>query len=508
MAAGATGATTGKGSVAGAARGNGGALALLAGPGHAAASGEATQGVQPARQPQPAGPHRDNTHEAVGQSTDAAAGVRAQGRAQGVRARGGAGRNGTHPAGFAQALDRLRTTPVAPAATAAAGDAAQAADPSQRDVPADVAASASEPPASQEDATDASPAGDAASAALAAVLQWLRPVVPVNGGGAQGGSPQGEEQGTDPAIAGVGAAGAAAAATNEVPVAVVGSDRGVVDGPAAPAPAVATALPPGLAVAATAADATDAMQSGANAAGPGGQARPATGSGTRASGVASTPAGAADASTIDQGIEALASAIRKVVALDDAGSGQAPVGRDGNPPAADGTTPVATAVGKPGSAPDATAGFAAAVGAAQRGSATAGPERTVPVPVHDRHWPQAMAGQVLVLADQRIDSATLRLSPGHLGPVEVHIDLQSAGINVSFGAEHAETRTALEQALPQLRAAFAGAGLTLGQATVQQQLRQGSQNAQATAQDRGSAADHVEVTPAVIRAIGLVDEYV
>jgi len=38
-------------------------------------------------------------------------------------------------------------------------------------------------------------------------------------------------------------------------------------------------------------------------------------------------------------------------------------------------------------------------------------------------------------------------------------------------------------------------------------MRQGSQNAQVLAQDRGSGADHVEVTPAVIRAIGLVDEY-
>jgi flagellar hook-length control protein FliK len=141
-------------------------------------------------------------------------------------------------------------------------------------------------------------------------------------------------------------------------------------------------------------------------------------------------------------------------------------------------------------------------------SVLSGAERTVPVSVHDRHWPQAMAAQVLVLADQKIDSATLRLSPEHLGPVEVHIEVQAQGVNVSFGAQHAETRAALEQALPQLRAAFAGAGLSLGQATVQQQMRRESQNALASMQASGEPADHLQVSPALIRSIGLVDEYV
>jgi flagellar hook-length control protein FliK len=163
----------------------------------------------------------------------------------------------------------------------------------------------------------------------------------------------------------------------------------------------------------------------------------------------------------------------------------------------------------PASAAGEAVGSAAAMASALRTAANAAApaERTVPVNVHDRHWPQAVAGQVLVLTDQRIDTATLRLSPEHLGPVEVHIDMQAQGVNVSFHADHADTRTALEQALPQLRAAFAGAGLTLGQATVQQQMRHGSQNAPATTQDPAAPADQVGVTPAVIRAIGLVDEY-
>jgi flagellar hook-length control protein FliK len=228
--------------------------------------------------------------------------------------------------------------------------------------------------------------------------------------------------------------------------------------------------------------------------------------------IAARAPGATDAATasVQQGLEALAKAIRNVVALDGAGAGGDRAGRQPKDQGADAAAS-APAVAVPGASAvagqAADASGAAAVAATLRQAGAATVERTVPVPVHDRHWAQAMAGQVLVLADQRIDSATLRLSPAHLGSVEVHIEMQAQGVNVSFGAEHAETRAALEQALPQLRAAFAGAGLTLGEATVQQQMRQGSQNAQATAQDRGAAADHLEVTPSVIRAIGLVDEY-
>ena len=164
---------------------------------------------------------------------------------------------------------------------------------------------------------------------------------------------------------------------------------------------------------------------------------------------------------------------------------------------------------------DNTGGIAASAaagldrGADARSSASAAPtERTVSVPVHDRHWSQAIAAQVLVLADHRIESATLRLTPEHLGPVDVHIDIQDSQVNVNFGAAHADTRSALEQALPRLREVLAGAGLTLGDASVQQQLRRGSQNRADGARGAGESADAQPVTlSASLRAIGMIDEY-
>ena len=132
----------------------------------------------------------------------------------------------------------------------------------------------------------------------------------------------------------------------------------------------------------------------------------------------------------------------------------------------------------------------------------------IPVPVHDRHWPQAMAAQLLIMSDQKVQAATLRLSPEHLGPVEIRIDLQQSSVDVAFTAAHVETRNALEQALPQLRAILAGAGLSLGQASVQQHSRPGSQNSHATARTASEAADQPAPIVVRVRALGMVDEYV
>ena len=207
-------------------------------------------------------------------------------------------------------------------------------------------------------------------------------------------------------------------------------------------------------------------------------------------------------------LQALASALGQPVA--DPGSSRSQGER-----ASDVNVSALTATDALAMSPDNTGGSAASAvagldrGADARSTASAAPtERTVSVPVHDRHWSQAIAAQVLVLADHRIESATLRLTPEHLGPVDVHIDIQDSQVNVNFGAAHADTRSALEQALPRLREVLAGAGLTLGDASVQQQLRRGSQNRADGARGAGESADAQPVTlSASLRAIGMIDEY-
>jgi len=107
-----------------------------------------------------------------------------------------------------------------------------------------------------------------------------------------------------------------------------------------------------------------------------------------------------------------------------------------------------------------------------------------------------------------VQSATLRLSPEHLGPVEVHIDVQSSQVNVNFSAAHAETRTALEQTVPRLRELFASGGLTLGQANVQADPRAGSQTTPLPVRTAFTQAPTGEpVVASAAQSLGLVDEY-
>jgi flagellar hook-length control protein FliK len=144
------------------------------------------------------------------------------------------------------------------------------------------------------------------------------------------------------------------------------------------------------------------------------------------------------------------------------------------------------------------------------GSATQAPsvQATISVPVANGDWPHAVAAQVHWFVNNDIQSATLRLSPEHLGPVEVRIDVHDSQVNVNFSAAHADTRAALEQTVPRLREIFASGGLTLGQANVRQDPRPGSQPAANPARPAFTATQAVEpVAVATAQGLGLVDEY-
>jgi flagellar hook-length control protein FliK len=144
------------------------------------------------------------------------------------------------------------------------------------------------------------------------------------------------------------------------------------------------------------------------------------------------------------------------------------------------------------------------------GGATQAPaaEATISVPLASGGWPQAVAAQVHWFVNNDVQSATLRLSPEHLGPVEVRIDVRESQVNVNFSAAHPETRAALEQTVPRLREIFASGGLSLGQANVQQDPRTGSQS---SANPLRAALAHAQtVDPVAVAAgqgLGLVDEY-
>lgn len=132
--------------------------------------------------------------------------------------------------------------------------------------------------------------------------------------------------------------------------------------------------------------------------------------------------------------------------------------------------------------------------------------RTINLPVQHPRWATAVSTEIRWFAEQGIQSAKLEVTPEHLGPVQVRLSISDNQVTVNFAAPSAETRMALEQSLPRLREMLAGAGLSLGEAQVQQQMRHGSQNPSGF---RGHAAEEdVLDAPALISTrLGLVDEY-
>ncbi|MBS0387324.1 MAG: flagellar hook-length control protein FliK [Proteobacteria bacterium] len=221
--------------------------------------------------------------------------------------------------------------------------------------------------------------------------------------------------------------------------------------------------------------------------------------------IASAAAGATSAAPAAVEAPARPSASHGVVASVSVPPGKPVAARDAHSPGATIDAPLLSR-----GAADVAAG-SLSMAAALRAASANNPlpsERAVAVPVHDRHWPAAVATQVLILSNDKLQAATLRLSPEHLGPVEVRIDMQDANVNVNFTAVHADTRAALEQALPELRAVLAGAGLTLGQATVQQQTRHESQIPNAPPRNGVAAAETTIDAPAArLRTLGIIDEY-
>jgi flagellar hook-length control protein FliK len=140
---------------------------------------------------------------------------------------------------------------------------------------------------------------------------------------------------------------------------------------------------------------------------------------------------------------------------------------------------------------------------------------TLQAAVGTPRWADELGSRVMLMTLTGQHEGTLTLTPEHLGPVEVRVSVNQNSANVWFGAQHADTRAALTEALPRLRELFAGAGLALGSADVSQQAPgqrgQGAAAGRSSSADAASGVDGLESVsrPAPRRlALGLVDTYV
>jgi flagellar hook-length control protein FliK len=131
-------------------------------------------------------------------------------------------------------------------------------------------------------------------------------------------------------------------------------------------------------------------------------------------------------------------------------------------------------------------------------------------PVGSAAWNDELGSHLTWMTQNGLETGSLRVSPEHLGPVEVKISVQNGDASVWFGATHPDTRAALEQALPRLREMFASQGMTLTDSGVSRESPRNQARSQApqsvSAVSAIGSAD-VSTATAIRMSLGLVDTY-
>ncbi|MCW8919385.1 MAG: flagellar hook-length control protein FliK [Gammaproteobacteria bacterium] len=93
---------------------------------------------------------------------------------------------------------------------------------------------------------------------------------------------------------------------------------------------------------------------------------------------------------------------------------------------------------------------------------------TLAMPMSQPNWGGAVAERVVWMTNANIQEAEIQLNPRELGPIGIRITVNNEQTHVSFVAQNAATREALEAALPRLREMLNENGLQAGNTDVSQ----------------------------------------
>ena len=106
-------------------------------------------------------------------------------------------------------------------------------------------------------------------------------------------------------------------------------------------------------------------------------------------------------------------------------------------------------------------------------------------------WGTALGQHVLHMSRTGQETAELQLNPPGLGPLKVSLSMNEHQIQAAFVSTHASVRAAVEAALPQLRAAMADGGISLGETSVGSQSQQAADTRQGR-EDRPSSRGQLD----------------
>lgn len=104
---------------------------------------------------------------------------------------------------------------------------------------------------------------------------------------------------------------------------------------------------------------------------------------------------------------------------------------------------------------------------------------TLTAAVGSAQWQGDLSQQVLNLHQRGKHQVDLQLHPADLGPLSISLKQDTSGTQAQFVCAHPAVRSAVEQALPQLREALAAQGITLGDTSVSDQPSRQARDQQA-----------------------------
>lgn len=111
-------------------------------------------------------------------------------------------------------------------------------------------------------------------------------------------------------------------------------------------------------------------------------------------------------------------------------------------------------------------------------------------PLSHPNWNQEVGERIIWMNNRGISSAEIRMNPQNMGPITVRIDVDAEQqTSVSFTAQNADVRTALEASIPRLREMLSSQNLNLADVNVSQQSSTSADSNGSQRQNAQMAAD-------------------
>lgn len=83
------------------------------------------------------------------------------------------------------------------------------------------------------------------------------------------------------------------------------------------------------------------------------------------------------------------------------------------------------------------------------------------LPTGTKGWDNVLSNRIMWMVGNQTQQASVHISPRHLGPIDIQVSIQNDQTSVSFVAQNAVVKEALEAAIPRLREMFADNNMQL-----------------------------------------------